>query len=154
MVPLSHLEIPLALRDAIFGMCAAGRPLEVGGVLLGTDCSGYRVVTDLIGPGPMSRATPTSFEPDYAFQQEEVDRLYEANAGDLTYIGDWHSHPGGRCRPSSIDRDAMVTIRTSPDARCPDPIMMIIGGRRNETMKAFVLDIRGQICELPVQVTV
>jgi integrative and conjugative element protein (TIGR02256 family) len=106
-------------------------PNESGGVLMGyadrTDPNLIKV-TAQIGPGPNATHRRHRFEPDAAWQCDEVARCYEQSGRIATYLGDWHSHPGGSARPSRLDRKTARNISRSPEARVPHPLMLILAG--------------------------
>lgn len=137
---MSGVEIDRAIARTILAAAHASKPFEVGGVLLGPPTDGQNRITSLIGPGPNSRATRVSFEPDYDYQQAQLDELYERHGGHLAYVGDWHSHPTGACSPSHTDVRALLAIRSDVEARCPDPVMIICGGRTGRSFRAYRLD--------------
>lgn len=109
-------------------------PQETGGVLMGyaaTSNQGRRgvVVMSAIAAGPLSTSTRVSFLPDHTWQADQVAKVY-ADSGRLwTYLGDWHSHPGGRALPSLRDRMTLRAISAHGPARLPDPVMVILGKR-------------------------
>ena len=45
------------------------------------------------------------------------------------YLGEWHFHPRGSPTPSGNDRRAMAKIALDDVYRCPEPILVILGGR-------------------------
>jgi len=111
----------------------AGRhaPDESGGVLLGyAGRDDPRVVTVLfqVGPGPDAVHLPHRFEPDGPWQEREIAAISERSGGVATYLGDWHSHPGGSGRPSGLDRSTARQIARTSEARCPHPLMVILAG--------------------------
>lgn len=118
---------------SIIAMADDALPSETGGILVGhythRNISGARdaVVTDVIGPGPRSTSTTVSFEPDSRWQAEELARIYELRDRRVVYLGDWHTHPGGTSTPSATDRRTLVSIARHAPARCPQPIMAILG---------------------------
>lgn len=138
---MTVVQIPRTLFDAIFTAAGQAKPREAGGVLMGNHVgsAGSRRVTELVDGGPDASATRTSFNPDQQFQQSEVDKLFAKHDGNIEYLGDWHSHPGGVPYPSATDRGALKRIRAALDARCAEPIMLICGGRLRRTMHAFGL---------------
>lgn len=122
---------PLILieREHLEEMLLEGRrmfPLETGGVLMGFASAGRVVVTSVIGPGPRAVHRRTSFTPDAEWQQARVAELYERSGRRDTYLGDWHTHPGGSTRASFTDWVAAWTIARSREARCPNPVMVIL----------------------------
>jgi integrative and conjugative element protein (TIGR02256 family) len=119
----------LVLPEHLDQMLVEGRrtyPLETGGVLMGFVIANRAVVTSVVGPGPRAIHRRRSFTPDAEWQQQQVAELYErANRRD-TYLGDWHTHPGGSTRTSFTDWLAARTIARSRDARCPNPVMLVL----------------------------
>lgn len=102
-------------------------PLETGGVLLGWRTGADVVVSHLVGPGPGAQHEPTAFHPDSDWQAARIAELYEQSGRRLEYLGDWHTHPGGRPWPSRRDERTLRHIAASVEARCPDPVMVILG---------------------------
>ena len=118
--------------------------LETGGVLLGWRDSHNVVVEHVIGPGPGARHERMSFQPDASWQQARIAQLYEQSGRRLSYLGDWHTHPGGSPVPSRRDDRTLQHIASSSEARCPDPVMVIMGDaggspNRRWAARAFVL---------------
>lgn len=114
-------------------------PLETGGVLLGHWAvdSHDVVVKEIIGPGQLAKHHPVGFEPDTEYQEAEIARRYQASGRRLTYLGDWHAHPGGGDRLSRLDRDTLRAIARYPDARARFPLMIVIFGRERWTLRAW-----------------
>jgi integrative and conjugative element protein (TIGR02256 family) len=103
-------------------------PLETGGVLMGYWSSELYepVVTSIIGPGPKARHLREQFEPDVGFHRAEVARRYEESGRRITYLGDWHTHPGGRAALSDLDVTTLASISVAPQARAPRAVMLIL----------------------------
>ena len=107
-------------------------PAETGGVLLGYWRADRRtaVITHIVGPGPSARHGEVSFEPDHEYHLAEIARIYDASGRIATYLGDWHSHPGGSTSLSSIDRVTLARIAATEDARAPRAMMGIAAPSR------------------------
>lgn len=107
------------------------RPLETGGVLMGYTSNDRDtiVITNVIGPGPRAIHGRTTFAPDPAYQERAIARRYRESQRRITYLGDWHSHPGGTARLSRTDRKTLRRIRDHADARTPEPVMTVLHGR-------------------------
>lgn len=101
--------------------------LETGGVLLGWRERDDVVVTHVVGPGPLASHEAKAFSPDSEWQAAQIAELYEASGRRLAYLGDWHTHPVGVARPSRRDEATLVRIASTRSARCPDPVMVILG---------------------------
>lgn len=117
-------------------------PSETGGVLLGYWRSDKRtgVITDVVGPGPAAVHGRDFFEPDAKYQSAEIARIYELSGRITTYLGDWHTHPGGSTGLSAQDRRTLRTIAASPAARAPTPLMGILAGKEHWRMCLWVYD--------------
>ena len=102
-------------------------PRETGGVLLGWRAGQRIYITEAIGPGPHAAHGQTTFVPDADWQAERIAELYERSGRRLAYLGDWHTHPGGSPVHSEADRATLSTIAAYEPARCPRPVMGILG---------------------------
>jgi integrative and conjugative element protein (TIGR02256 family) len=96
--------------DLIKGVAADRReagPLETGGVLVGTwDRVRKRVyVVGHYAPPPDSVSEMTGFVRGASGVYQTLETVQRRTAGNLTYIGEWHTHPPGhRSQPSAHDR--------------------------------------------------
>jgi len=120
----------LSISDASAMIAEAGRmsPLETGGILVGYHTEGDIIITTIIGPGPRGEHGAHWFVPDQTYHEEEIARIYHSSGRMSTYLGDWHSHPKGRPRLSLRDRRTLRRIARTPDARAPQPLMLIVSG--------------------------
>lgn len=108
-------------------------PLETGGIL-----AGYRseddndvVVTDMVGPGPNAMHHRWTFRPDYVHHRKEIGRIYDKSNGTISYLGDWHSHPGAQAYLSWLDKRALLNIAKFPYNYIDYPIMLVFGNMNN-----------------------
>lgn len=105
------------------------QPRETGGCLLGywVKPLGEVVVSDIVGPGPKAYHSRNRFVPDNEWQTAEIGGIYVNSGYLVSYLGDWHSHPGyASASLSWRDRITLRRIATHPPARAPHPIMGII----------------------------
>jgi len=107
-------------------------PRETGGVFMGYWVRPLQevVIMEAMGPGLHARHGSTFFEPDHEWQEREIARIYEESGRNFTYLGDWHSHPGGQSRLSIKDRITLWRIANHGEARASTPIMGIMGGEK------------------------
>lgn len=113
-------------------------PNETGGLLLGYWAQeGEAVVTGVVGPGSGASHWLYGFAPDAGYQERELAEAYRASAGQVTYLGDWHTHPGSIAEPSRKDRGTIRRIAAEPEARCPHPLMIILGQRERWQFAAW-----------------
>lgn len=105
-------------------------PSETGGVLLGIVDRQYRriVVVDEIPAPPDSLERPWCFERGQEGLDSEVERISNATAGQLRYIGEWHSHPA-RCpaRPSGTDETLWSKLANIFNGSAEPFLMAILG---------------------------
>ena len=90
---------------------------ETGGLLMGEKIvieNNYAVlIKKATGPGTMSQHSAHSFEPDVKFYQNEMKTELYRNG--ISYLGEWHKHPGTFNVPSQTDLNTMKEI-TREDA--------------------------------------
>jgi len=111
--------------------------LETGGVLLGWRNGLDTVVSHVVGPGPGAQHDRTTFHPDSAWQTARIAELYEHSGRRLEYLGDWHTHPGGRPWPSRRDERTLRHIAAFAEARCPAPLMVILGSAAADVLSPW-----------------
>ncbi len=135
------IELRLRTRDDRYGvyvpswevttllsLCVKAANKETGGVLVGVyserlDCAIVRFAT---GPGPDSRAGRTWFERGVRGLQEALGRRWLEKRE--YYVGEWHYHPSAPPDPSSDDFRQMIAISRMDSYKCPEPILLILGG--------------------------
>lgn len=118
-----------AVHDDLLTQADQHAPDETGGLLLGYRHSPTEVViTDIVGPGPNASHRRTGFDPDTDWQTGELARRYADAHRRIRYLGDWHTHPGGRTALSRLDQITLRVIARHPDARCPRPVMAVLAG--------------------------
>jgi len=100
-----------------------GRPWEVGGWLLGYRDGDTMVLTHATPPA--SPGTPFGITISSEGHRAAFDALWEATAGRVTFLGDWHSHPRGRGHPSQRDEQAVRQLAEDPDFKTPRPLIGI-----------------------------
>lgn len=118
-------------RAAISDMlrhCVLASGNETGGLLIGVYTTEHdmAVVRSVTGPSADSNAGRTWFRrgvrglQDLLLERWRTERDY--------YLGEWHYHPGAPPQPSGDDHVQMRAISQSPPYRCPEPILVILGG--------------------------
>lgn len=128
---------------------------ETGGMLLGYWArSGYPVITHATGPGPNAKRGFLSFAPDHEYCQRSLERLFEASGGELTFVGDWHTHVTGGLRPSSTDTDTALRIAGDQDYQCKRPLIALysatnrlLGFRRQESFRIWCVGAEEQLVQ-------
>ena len=111
-----------------------GRRHETGGAL-----AGYKtgedtwVICSLMHPSPKNKSGHTWLERDLAAAQEFASRVNRQSEGQLTYIGEWHTHPEKIPRPSSADTGMLSDILSGSK---PPPLFLF----------GLILGTHGAIC--------
>jgi integrative and conjugative element protein (TIGR02256 family) len=105
-------------------------PWEVGGWVLGywTGDESTLVVTHATPPGP--RGTPFGVRISGRGHRARFDAAWRASGGHVTFLGDWHTHPGGPPLPSERDRGALKQLATGEQFGTPRPLALIVANRR------------------------
>ncbi|MDP9479243.1 MAG: Mov34/MPN/PAD-1 family protein [Actinomycetota bacterium] len=113
--------------------CRDFAPAETGGILVGryNDALNCAVVTDASERPPDSRSGRTWLLRGTAGLQGWLDRLWSSSKRRY-YLGEWHFHPGGAPEPSPTDIEQMGKIARSPSYKCPEPVLLLVGGAAEE----------------------
>ncbi|MHB8844160.1 MAG: M67 family metallopeptidase [Nitrospirota bacterium] len=138
------LIISKADLGKIIDHCSAGYPNEACGILGGRDGRVERVYCmSNARPGPVSY----EMEPEEQFQV-----MKELRQAGLGMIGLFHSHPGGRAYPSSVDVEkAYWPGTTLPNY--PEAVYVIVSlmDRSNPDVRGYAIS-EGAIREVPLSV--
>lgn len=120
--------------DEMQAMRVAAFPNETGGVLLGVlDRERMSCCVLLASDSPLDSQTwPDAYVRGVDGLRGYVDDIVRLTAGQLQYIGEWHSHPEGCSnRPSNTDREAL-RILTDIMGREGLPAVSFIVGENTE----------------------
>ena len=130
---------PEALRTMLGHGAVSGWRNETGGVLLGRYEDDHRTaaVLDVTGPPAGSSWGRTWFRRGAGDLDALLDQRWKQG---IYYLGEWHTHPDSSPAPSPDDVRAMQSISTKPSYACPEPILLILGGRdTNWHLNAMVI---------------
>lgn len=134
---LSAAAIDTILNTAVH----AGRR-ETGGILIGRyDAEGW--VAEVVEATSKPRGSRAGW---WWFRRGSVGlrELLEARWADgFHYLGEWHFHPGASPAPSGTDVRSMREISTDFTYQCPEPILVIIGGKPPHSWDLSVSVFRG-----------
>ena len=123
------LRLEPALIYRLQLLCVESGDLETGGILIGyyssnQDCA---VPTEITGAPADAQCGRTWFQRGIFGLKELLHlRWHERRE---SYLGDWHFHPGGSCRPSGLDIASMRALARDKRARCPFPVLLVVGGQ-------------------------
>ncbi len=108
-------------------------PNETGGILLGILDTHRKVcsLTDVIPSPSDSEEWPTSYIRGRNGLLQLVKETEKRTAGQVSYVGEWHSHPNGASiSPSQLDRKAFNSLKRQRDEENLPTLMAIIGQYR------------------------
>lgn len=126
-------------------------PKETGGLLAGyIDQRGNIVVRKVTKSGPAAVHSPYAYTPDYKYDEKKIAQIYKNSERKFVYLGDWHTHPKSASYMSGRDKETIVTISSSRDARMPTPVMAILGTQPFQ-LRAWQL-VKGEINEIQLAV--
>ena len=108
---------------------ASALPREAGGLLFGLVDIPLRCIHVVeVGDAPMdSRRSETGFERGLAGVDERIAEVGRRTGGQVTYLGEWHSHPpGASADPSAIDAIQLSWLSSLADLEGIPTIMVIV----------------------------
>jgi integrative and conjugative element protein (TIGR02256 family) len=122
------ISISQSLMNEIHRLCETSLPNETGGILLGsyTENSTCASVSKLLKAPSDSMSGPTWFFRGTKGVKSKLDKLWKQKK--QYYLGEWHYHPNSSSNISSQDINQMNTISNDKAYKCPEPILLIIGG--------------------------
>ncbi|OHV86680.1 Mov34/MPN/PAD-1 family protein [Mesorhizobium sp. ORS 3428] len=113
--------------DLMLSNTRAAKDRETGGILIGhIDNEGRAVIREATGKPRGSIFGWYTFVRKTAGLGALLKRRWRENQ---YYLGEWHSHPGMPPVPGGQDRSTMRAIAADGAYCCPEPILLIVGGR-------------------------
>ncbi|HEY8270977.1 MAG TPA: Mov34/MPN/PAD-1 family protein [Pseudobdellovibrionaceae bacterium] len=135
--------------EVILVECRKSKKTETGGILIGkySDDHNCALVYEISGPPRDSIRSATSFERGNQGLKDLLSGRFKDPG--YYYLGEWHFHPFSSPEPSGRDLSQIKDIATSALYKCPEPILLIIGGDPDEewTVTANVF-VAGNIIRL------
>lgn len=116
----------LFVHSGLFARIAAmpARPWEVGGWLLGY-WTGDETSVTVTHATPPSHGTPLFVRISGRKHRRRFDEAWNATDGGVTFLGDWHTHPGGAPLPSARDKRAIGQLASDSSYGTTPPLMVI-----------------------------
>ncbi len=137
----------IVIDDGILTVAAALRaealPSETGGILLGTvDVPRRQIcVVKLVAAPADSFGDRAGFERGTRNLSAVVADAHKRTAGQVEYVGEWHSHPqGAEPSPSETDISQLVWLGTERMVEDLPAIMMIIGDDGRHTINIVIAE--------------
>ena len=113
----------------------ASWPNETGGILVGYYNKEHDTafVTQLPPAPADSVSSRTRFVRGLRGIAEMLARLWSQPSEEREYyLGEWHCHPGQAPVPSPQDEAQMRDFAKDTELRCPEPVLLIVGGTPSE----------------------
>ncbi len=134
----------------ILEACILSGHNETGGILVGyyTKKHDIAVLTAVSTAPADSRHGRNWFERGVHGLQYWLRSLW--NSKRYYYLGEWHFHPNQSPTPSGEDMQQMRSIAESARYRCPEPLLLVIGGnpRGNWTAQVSLFPRAKDVVEL------
>ena len=87
------------------------------------------MIVDSIDSPSDSEEYPNAYIRGHNGLKDEVMRIENISIGNLTYVGEWHSHPSNDTRPSGDDLILLKSISEFTYSQGNPGCMMILGER-------------------------
>ncbi|WP_420418342.1 Mov34/MPN/PAD-1 family protein [Pacificispira sp.] len=100
---------------------------EAGGQLFAKFVGSSIRIVVATGPYPSDKRTRVSFAPNRALENKEIRSMFKRG---LHYIGDWHTHPEKRPKPSAIDVASMRDCFQKSTHRLNFFVLSIVGNEQ------------------------
>lgn len=115
-------------------------PNEIGTSLVGQYSSdGHEAIVVGISPVPPdSQSGPFTFTRGIKGLRNYFLRVYRRFQGRRHRVGEWHSHPGSAAVASQLDDKYQMSIAKNKREKCPEAILIIIGGDRDSAAELGV----------------
>ena len=143
MIRLSIPEIGLSLdvrRDLLKEMYEIGKehfPLEFGGLLLGNYSNNFNHLTINETLIPIKyKSSKVNFERSTEGLEATLKDKYHKQPSQI-YVGEWHTHPNNKAKPSTTDVLSIEAIANSKECFLKNPVLLIIGYNDSDVEFAF-----------------
>ena len=115
------------IYEQMLDYCALSNPYETGGILIGNYSSDQAIANILqITPPPKnSRRSKCTFYRGIDGLKKILDLAWDQGQ---YYLGEWHYHPNASSTPSKTDKKQMIILSQDSKLKCPEPILIIVGG--------------------------
>ena len=123
------IKILPSLMERLYVQRKEKLPNETGGVLVGSYDFAHNIcyIVDAIDSPSDSQEYPSAYIRGSNGLYEKICETEKITVGNLTYIGEWHSHPTDSTSPSNDDRKLLCAIAEYTFTQSSPGCMMIIG---------------------------
>lgn len=131
------VEINDRILNSIKSECIKVNNKETGGILIGkySEDNSNAIISSVTGPPKDSKQKKCAFERGVIGLNSIID--YNWDLG-YYYLGEWHFHPNTSSQPSTIDNKQMKKFAMNKSLKCPEPILLVIGGNQDKCWELSV----------------
>ena len=121
------VKISGQLLRHLHDLCEKSYPYETGGILIGrySENLKWAKIVAATGAPNDSKRSFCSFIRSSQGVSSLLKRMCKKRQ---YYLGEWHYHPNASPQPSKLDIETMLKLSKSEELRCPEPILLIVGG--------------------------
>ena len=124
---LYGVKLDAMVYEQMLNYCAISNPYETGGILIGS-YSSNQVIANILQITPPTKNSKHSKSTFYRGAVGLKKILDLAWVQGQYYLGEWHYHPNALSLPSDTDKKQMIMLSQDQKLKCPEPILIIIGG--------------------------
>ena len=126
-----HMKISPTVLEKLYSQRENKLPNETGGILIGTYDFAHNIcyIVDSIDSPSDSEEYSNAYIRGHNGLKDEVMRIENISIGNLTYVGEWHSHPSNDTHPSGDDLILLKSISEFTYSQGNPGCMMILGER-------------------------
>ncbi|MEN6291402.1 MAG: Mov34/MPN/PAD-1 family protein [Methanobacterium sp.] len=131
------VEINEIILNNIKKECIKAKNKETGGILIGNYSvdNSNALISNITGPPSDSKQTESKFKLGIMGLNKLLENSWKQGH---YYIGEWHFHPNSSPQPSIDDNMQMKKLATDKLLRCPEPILLVLGGNQDKGWKISV----------------
>lgn len=124
-----RIKVSSSLENKLFSMRKSKLPNETGGILLGSFDFEQKIcyIVDTINAPDDSQEYPCAFIRGSKGLLKQIEKVEETTVGNITYVGEWHSHPTDNTNKSSDDKTLLKYISEYCHTLCQPGCMLIVG---------------------------
>jgi integrative and conjugative element protein (TIGR02256 family) len=126
--PSWQVRLKNGVKESLHTAFRKAMPNETGGLLIGRINQKAKIiyVTNLLNAPSDSVSSPCAFKMGVDDIPQEINKVDELTGGMLGYVGEWHTHPNGETRLSSIDENTVKVIKKHLDCiPLPTHVMIV-----------------------------
>lgn len=136
----TNLQIELSNEqlDLLHKLCEESNPYETGGIIIGKySDDGLTAHISEISNSPVDSVKKKAlFKRGIKGLQKRLDTLWKDG---YYYLGEWHYHPNSLPNPSGSDIKQMISLSQNNKLNCPEPILVIIGGNKENWLQTVIV---------------